>query len=221
MARSSYPPASYPPAEPDGRLYFPATARNRDAILGLFEKIMPKGARTLLEVAAGSGQHATFLAPHFSNLDWLPTDLDPANLKSIDAWRNHLDVKERVRPAHKLDVTVHPWPLPQSHACPDVIIVANLLHITPASVSESLFEGAGTRLSKNGQMFIYGPFMENGVHTSESNALFDARLKEKDPTFGVRDTTWLTELADKNGLNLSAAHTMPANNHVLSFIKNQ
>ena len=50
-----------------------------------------------------------------------------------------------------------------------------------------------------------------------SNLDFDASLKSRDPTWGIRDVAWLDELAALNRLERSARHAMPANNLTLVY----
>ena len=65
--------------------YAPATERNREAILAVLQKHLPNQG-TVLEIASGTGQHAVFFAPHFTQRYWLPTDMDPANLALPVGW---------------------------------------------------------------------------------------------------------------------------------------
>jgi hypothetical protein len=62
---------------------------------------------------------------------------------------------------------------------------------------------------------VYGPFRFGGRHTSDSNAAFDAYLRERDPASGIRDFEALDALARAQGLTFSADHPMPANNRTL------
>ncbi|MEL6334195.1 MAG: DUF938 domain-containing protein, partial [Cyanobacteria bacterium J06626_26] len=43
----------------DGRLYAPATERNREAILEVLARVLPNPG-TILEIASGTGEHASF-----------------------------------------------------------------------------------------------------------------------------------------------------------------
>lgn len=54
-------------------------------------------------------------------------------------------------------------------------------HISPYKVSEGILSGAARLLSEGGHLFIYGPFMVDGEHTSPSNADFDLRLRVSAP----------------------------------------
>ena len=65
----------------DSRLFAPATARNREPILAVLERIVPSSAR-VLEIASGSGEHAMFLAERLGVASWQPTDVD-ANAEDL------------------------------------------------------------------------------------------------------------------------------------------
>ncbi|MBX6370614.1 MAG: DUF938 domain-containing protein, partial [Rhodospirillales bacterium] len=69
----------------DARLFAPATRRNRDAILAVLERALPRSG-FVLEVASGSGEHAVYFAARLPSLVFQPSDPDPAARASIDAW---------------------------------------------------------------------------------------------------------------------------------------
>ncbi|MFW5634643.1 MAG: DUF938 domain-containing protein, partial [Erythrobacter sp.] len=51
----------------------PATLRNREPIAAVLAGELPETGR-VLEVAAGTGEHAVFFAGRFPALEWLPSD---------------------------------------------------------------------------------------------------------------------------------------------------
>ena len=60
-------------ALPDGAVTSPAARRNADAILGALRIHLPVRG-SLLEVASGSGEHATAFAAALPGLEWTPSD---------------------------------------------------------------------------------------------------------------------------------------------------
>ena len=79
----------------------------------------------------------------------------------------------------------------------------------------ALFAALPAVLADGGRLVIYGPFRRGGRHTSDSNAAFDAALRERDPASGVRDLEWVDGLARAAGLRLVEDRAMPANNRGL------
>ena len=77
--------------------------------------------------------------------------------------------------------------------------------------------GRAWLLPKDGVLYLYGPFKENGAHTAPSNAAFDASLRARDPAWGVRDTGEVRALADRHGFDFVERVAMPANNLSLVF----
>ena len=66
-------------------------------------------------------------------------------------------------------------------------------------------------------LILYGPWRERGELLVYSNRAFDAKLKERDPRFGLRElTAWATE-ARAAGFALAERRDMPANNLMLRF----
>jgi SAM-dependent methyltransferase len=184
---------------------YPATGRNRDAILEVLRPALPP-AGLVLEIASGSGQHAAYFAPALApRLRWQPTDRDPELLPSIAAWSEGL---ANVLPPVTLDVTERTWPVARA----DAIFCANMIHIAPWAACEGLMRGAGRILPPRGLLALYGPFMRGGEHTAPSNARFDSSLRARDPAWGVRDLDAVAACAAAQGLRLEAALAMPANN---------
>ncbi len=200
-----------PPTDP--RRHYPATARNREAILAVLGPRLADGA-LLLEVASGSGEHAAWMAPRLPGVTWQPSDYEAEALAGIDAHAGESGCA-RIRPALQLDASAAEWPIDRA----DAILCCNMIHIAPWSAALGLLAGAGRILSPGGRLFLYGPFMRGGVHTAPSNAAFDADLRARDRDWGVREMERVAEIAAGHGLHLEAAEEMPANNFTLIFAR--
>ena len=74
--------ASY---ESDGRLNAPSAVRNAEPIVELVRKTAIKSGNAL-EIASGTGQHVVKLASALPHLNWQPSDVDEARIKSIRCW---------------------------------------------------------------------------------------------------------------------------------------
>ncbi|GHF14921.1 SAM-dependent methyltransferase [Kordiimonas sediminis] len=206
------------PFEPDDkRQVAPATARNRDPILAVLQKHLPPSG-CLLEIASGTGEHAVYMAPHFPAYSWQPTDIDPARLESIDAWRKSAKA-DTVQPARKFDVLADPWDFPDLAKPVTAVLAVNLIHIAPIAVTHALFEQAGRNLQAGNFLITYGPYKRGGAHTAPSNEAFDQSLKARNPNWGIRDMEYVTETAAAHGFELADCVDMPANNYTLVFKK--
>jgi SAM-dependent methyltransferase len=194
----------------DLRRYAPATTRNRDAIVAVLRAALPSSG-LVLEVASGSGEHAVHFAVSFPDLDWRPTDPDPAALASIAAWRAEASLPN-LRSPIQLDA-VGDWPI----APADAILCINMTHIAPWDATLGLLKGAGRMLPPGGLLYLYGPFLRDGVDTAPSNLSFDASLKARDPRWGLRQLEDVTAAADAQGLALDQWIDMPANNLSVLF----
>ena len=195
----------------------PATHRNREPILEVLQRWLPKPAR-VLEVASGTGQHAIFFSGAMPHLEWQPTDHDPASLESIASWVSE-EGNSNVRAPVLLDASSPTWPdaMRAELDSVDAIFNANMIHISPWAVAEGLFTGAGDLLGSGGLLFLYGPFKVGGEHTSPSNASFNESLRERDPLWGVRDLERVDEIAAAAGLPRIESNELPANNKLLVF----
>ena len=187
------------------KLDYPATGRNKGPIQEVLALHLPDEG-LVLEIASGSGQHALHFAHAFPNLVWQPSDPEPRARRSIDAYQAEAGL-ENLRPALALDAIDGTWPI--DHA--DVIYCANMVHIAPWAATVGLFAGAQRILAAGGLLVLYGPYRRGGVHTAPSNAEFDASLKARDPSWGVRDLEQLVALGAPR-LVLVQIVEMPANN---------
>lgn len=192
------------------KLVAPAALRNREPLLRTLRGLLPASGH-VLEVASGSGQHAVWFAREFPSLTFQPTDVTDEALASIRAHADEARLPNLLEPSY-LDVGGS-WPDVVTH----VVLAINLLHIAPWSVSDGLFRGAGQSLVPRGAIITYGPYRFSGRFTAESNAQFDATLREQDSTWGVRDVDDLKLLGEREGFVLDRVVEMPANNHVLVF----
>ncbi|PYG02901.1 uncharacterized protein DUF938 [Thioalkalivibrio sp. ALE21] len=190
------------------RPYAPAAEQNREPILGILEQwFIRPGA--LLELGAGTGQHAAFMAPRLGHLQWLPTDV-AEHLPGIEAWRREA-AAPNLQPPRALDVAADPWPDGPFR----YVYSANTVHILHWPGVEALFSGVAGVLEPDGLFALYGPFAHDGEHTAESNARFDRSLRQQDPGMGVRDRADLDALASACGLTREAVVDMPVNNQIL------
>jgi SAM-dependent methyltransferase len=193
------------------KLTWPAAERNKQPILEVLRRAAPPSG-TLLEIASGTGQHAAHFAAALPALSYQPTDVDDANLASIEAWRRASGLQNLLAPL-RLDVSDEPWPVGEV----EVVYNANLVHISPWECAVGLFRGVGRHLSAEGVFLLYGPFRIGGAHTAPSNQSFDEDLRRRDPRFGVRDLEAVTALAAQHRLELVERVEMPANNQSLLF----
>ena len=208
----------YPPSN-QYRLYFPATVRNRAPIAASLSELLPdQGA--VLEIASGSGEHAVTFQRRFPGVVWQASDPDPSHCKSINAWIAHECLSDVMPPALQLDVLDRPWLIPK-RTCVElkVVVAINLIHIAPWSCCQSLVEQASEHLPIGGRFILYGPFRRNGFHTSLSNEAFDQSLRERNPSWGVRDLESVETLCSKVGFNNMQFIELPANNLIFTALK--
>lgn len=192
----------------------PATLRNREAILSVLRDELPRSG-TVLEIAAGSGEHAVFFAGALPQLGWLPTDPSHEALASIAAYREEAGLPNLQAPT-LLNAALGNWPIKKAAA----IVCINMVHISPWAATAGLMKGAAQILSgKDAPLILYGPYFEHGVEPAPSNLDFDLSLRSRNPAWGIRNAERLDSLAKQHGMARSARHEMPANNLTLVYRK--
>jgi len=194
-------------------MHSPAAERNKGPIAEVLGRVLP-ATGLVLEIAGGSGQHVVHFARALPQLQWQPSEADPALLEAMTA-RVQRAALANLRAPLALDVCARPWPVREAEA----IVCLNLLHIAPWPVTEALLDGAAAVLGAGALLYVYGPFRRAGRHTAPSNAAFDADLRARDPRWGVRDLEAVEAAARGAGLDLAQILAMPANNLSLVFTR--
>lgn len=203
----------------DPRLFAEVFPRVSPPLIAALAPWLGQRPGTVLEIGAGSGQHAAACAAAFPALAWHASDPDPDHRASIRAWAEALHV-----PVHTpLDIdAAGPWadtPAVRALGPLDAVISINVVHITPLAVAEGIVSGAGRALRDGGLLIFYGPFHVHGRVIGPGNAAFDARLRAQDPAWGVRDVAEIEALGEAAGLTFAALLAMPANNRLLILRK--
>jgi len=199
----------------DPRQYRPHVARNRDPILDVLRRLLPPKGR-VLEVASGSGEHASYFAAALPALVWQPTDPDGEALASIAAYRADANLPNLLPPL-RLDVTAAQWPVGRA----DAVICCNMIHIAPWAACEGLIAGAARVLPAGGLLYLYGPYKIGGRHTAPTNLAFDEQLRARNQAWGIRDLDDVTALAERHGFALAETVPMPANNLSVIFRRDE
>ena len=199
---------------PPGALSAPAAQRNRQPIVEALAQLIPdRGA--MLEVASGTGEHAVAMARAFPGWTVQPSDPDPLARRSISAWSKACGLANLCEPIALDASDCDAWP----GADLDLVVCINMIHIAPWSAAVGLAAGAARVLGPHGMVFVYGPFLEDGVATAASNLAFDASLKARNPVWGVRRLEDVSTLFQSAGLERIARVDMPANNLCVAWRK--
>lgn len=184
-----------------------ACERNRDPILAVLREHFAD-RRSVLEIGSGTAQHAVHFARALTQLRWQCSDR-AEHLAGIRA-RLAVEGGPNLEQPIELDVA-GPWPA-RRH---DALFSANTLHIMGWAEVEQLFARLDAALEADAVVAVYGPFNQGGRYTSDSNAAFDAALRERAPHMGLRDVEAVHALAAGAGLRPVADVAMPANNRTL------
>lgn len=194
----------------DGRRHAPSAIRNQDVILDVLRGEAPAKGK-LLEIASGSGQHAVAGARALPGLIWQPSDANPDNLISINAWRAH-DPQPNLRLGVVLDAASPGWAA--DWPAQDIVLIINLLHLIPSDLASAILSQSALALAHNGKLMVYGPFLRDGQTTSDGDAAFDASLRAQDASIGYKDLAWVGAQFTAAGLTVRIIQ-MPANNLML------
>jgi hypothetical protein len=168
---------------PSGALSSPSARRNVEPIRQVLAAHFPTRGR-VLEIAAGSGEHAVAFASAFPGLDWTAGDPSEEARASIAAWTGFHGPPNLCAPVDLDAAEPESWP----EGPFDAVLCINMIHISPWSATEGLMAGAGQVLANPGGLLaLYGPYREADVPLAPSNAAFDDSLKSRDPAWGLRD----------------------------------
>lgn len=196
---------------PDSLPFSQACENNKPWILEVLRQHftpLPDRPARVLEIGGGTGQHAAFFAGQMPWLHWQSSDI----ADNVDTLQLRLRAAglANLPEAITLDAFDTQWTLPAV----DYVFSANTLHIMSEAGVQGLFRNLPAVLADDAVLAIYGPFRYQGEFTSDSNAVFDQWLKQRDPLSGIRDAEWVDELASAAGLTLIEDNNMPANNQL-------
>ncbi|KAL1463305.1 hypothetical protein WDU94_015068 [Cyamophila willieti] len=211
-------------AASDKKQFYPAADRNKQPILDILKKhISISESKKCLEIASGSGQHISFFAPHFPNIEFHPSEECQYLFDSIDEYAKTSGLTN-VKPARFIDASSQPekWfdGTPVEKGSFDYIYNCNMIHLVPLQSTEGLFKGSNYYLKPHGLLITYGAYADKGVLTPQSNIDFNESIKSRNPAHGIRDITLeLEPLAKQYNIELKHKYDMPANNKILIWQK--
>ncbi len=190
------------------KLYSASAARNAPFILEVLSQYVP-GKGKVLEIASGTGQHCTYFAEAFCNLEWQPSEINPKRLDSIQAYIKETS-QVNINMPLSLDATAENWA--KEIDTYNVIITINFFHLISNKEMKTLIRESSLALQTNGCFVIYGPFMRGGELTSDQDIKFHTSLIECDPDIGYKDDFDILDEIEANNLSPEAIIEMPSNN---------
>ena len=198
----------------DQRRFAPAVSRNKLAIEAAFAEFGLTSGE-VLEVGAGTGEHAVHMLDQFPDLNWTGIEPNKEYRSSCLAWAEHENLTRRFTVKNR-DLLADDW---HAELKPfDIIYCANVFHIAPIEVMLSFFDSLPNLMTNGAKVALYGPYKRDGVLEPESNRAFDSSLRERDDSWGIRDLELdVMPLAERAGLRTLAIKPMPANNLFVVF----
>lgn len=195
----------------DSKVAFSSAAdRNKAPILAVIRPWL-RDSRRVLEIAAGTGQHATFFAKEMPHLLWQPTDL-AEQIEVLTAGCEAAGPDNLQQPitldANAPDTSLKGY---------DSVFMANGLQIMPWEAFESLTAALPSLCSDDAQVMIYGPLRYKSKPFEPSNQQFDQMLRNRAPHMGVRSFEKVRDALLEHGFDLIDDVEMPANNRLLRF----
>lgn len=197
------------------KLSAPSAQRNRDPILDVLRHCLPDTG-LVLEVASGSGEHVVHFARHLPQLDWQPSDRDPDQLASINAYVTESRLGN-LRPPLVVDTLRNDWHAKLGIDRVAGIICINMVHISDWSAVIGLLDGAAALLRQGAPLYLYGPYLRRDRATAPSNEDFDASLRQRNSAWGLRDLEAMEAAARSCGFGAAGITEMPTNNLSLVF----
>ncbi len=201
------------PLNTKNKPFSPACERNQDPILRVLTEVITPKIESVLEMGSGTGQHATYFAPHFPYLNWTTSDV-LQNHPGIRMWVSDSNVDNIVGP---VEYQVGKDEFPKGSF--DMVYTANTFHIMPWEKVKVFISQLSSNLKPSTHVVIYGPFKYEGMFTSESNKRFDRNLRESASHQGIRNFEDVRDTMSEFDFRLVNDYEMPANNRLIHFIK--
>ena len=193
-----------------------SATRNAAHIQQILKKVLPKYG-SVLEIGSGTGQHSIVFAEALPSLKWIPSDADNLNFDSINGWRQ-LAINNTPDTPRLIDASSGNWFFNVNDNITSIVVI-NVIHISPWSVTKGILKGAQQILPRGGVLYFYGPFIQDNITTAHSNLAFDNYLKTENSSWGLRNLKEIESLAQEHSLVLEPVIKMPANNLSVIFKK--
>ena len=192
--------------------YSAACDRNKEFILTELRAVLSPQDQRVLEIGAGTGQHAVFFAEHFPFLEWVVSD----------KISQHPGIRQWLADSHvpisgPLEYEIGKTEFPPGHF--DITFCANVLHIISWQEFVQLAADLGQNLKKSARSVFYWPFFISSQTTAASNLEFDNWLKKNTQSGGIRWLENVVKIMEENNFALVHSEPMPANNQLLVFKK--
>lgn len=189
--------------------------RNKGPIAAVLSEIIQNEARpvtSILEIASGFGDHIKLFASQHSGINFQPTE---AQQESLDAL-SKLDLHNVARPCKLNVLDLNDWKsVTPDSTLYDIVININMIHISPSSTTSALFAGAASVLRDQGLIILYGAYLRSdGTFRSEGDEKFDADLKSRDSSFGLRNPRKVDSIAAKHEFSLILEKDMALGNKI-------
>lgn len=192
-----------------------SVARNKGPIADALDAFLSKNhspVKCILEIASGFGDHVTLFAQRQSAVQFQPTEAQAECLQAL----SRLDLANILPPLRLNVLDESDWDVLLSRKTRyDGIININMIHISPIESTDALFRNAAALLNGGGFILLYGAYLaDDGSFTSPADETFNAVLKEKDSSFGLRLPSLVDASAKKYNFQRISAQTMALNNRL-------
>lgn len=121
-------------------LRYVSAERNQGPILSALKMFIVSFSGNMLEISSGTGQHVSFFASNFPNIEFQPTEIDTSLLESINAYTIHMNLSN-VLQAEYLNVSTEPdlWLEGQLNKKKyDYVLNVNMMHISEWKCTEGI-----------------------------------------------------------------------------------
>jgi SAM-dependent methyltransferase len=135
--------------------FTPGLDHTLDALAAALNKLL-RAPSTVLEIGAGTGQHAAAFAARMPSITWIPSEVDPGLVDSIAAWRADAALPN-LRPPLLLDARSEAWDAP----APSAIVAIDFVTAVSWAATVGLVRGAARSLLPGGDLLVSGRFTDD------------------------------------------------------------
>ena len=179
--------------------------------LDVFQRVLPDYG-IVLEIGSGTGQHVRHFARRLRGLEVAALRLRSGRGRQrrvVPSRRRLSNVREPLL-FEVREALVGQWAAQrsgrhQSRPCHGVVGLRGVVRRRASSPRP------------DGVLFLYGPFKQAGGFETRDNAQLDAKLRERNPDWGLRDFEAVVALGRVRGMHVEQVVDMPAGNSASCF----